>query len=245
MSLNRAKRVVDASAIAPFEWTTTPAGATLFSADRRDSDAARVPEMPAATLVPEPAAPPPPPPSAPVPEPADLAQQHSTRLAELERDAFAKGFAQGERAGAEAAAERGEAMLRRLTQTIEELTMLRSQMIHATERQMVQLALAVARRIVHREVSLDQDLLIAMARVALERLGESARVTVRLHPEEFEATAAARAAEWTGTSVDVVADARVGRGGCRVESEFGMIDAGVDAQIQELARALLGEETGA
>ena len=46
-------------------------------------------------------------------------------------------------------------------------------MIHQTERQMVQLALAVARRVVHREVSLDPDLLIAMARVALERLGDA------------------------------------------------------------------------
>ncbi len=163
------------------------------------------------------------------------------RLAALERDAFSKGFAQGERAGSEAAAQRNEAMLRRLTETLEELTTLREQMIHQTERQMVQLALAIARRLVHREVSIDHDLLIAMARVALERLGESAQVTVRLSPEEFEATSAVRSAQWTGTHVTVVADARVGRGGCRVESEFGVMEAGVDGQIHEIARALLGE----
>ncbi|HVQ14204.1 MAG TPA: FliH/SctL family protein [Vicinamibacterales bacterium] len=163
------------------------------------------------------------------------------RLAALERDAFSKGFAQGERAGGEASAQRAEAMLRRLTETLEELTTLRQQMIHETERQMVQLALAIARRVVHREVSLDQDLLIAMARVALDRLGESAQVTVRLSPEDFAATAAVRSAQWTGTQVTVVADARVGRGGCRVESEFGTMDAGVDGQIHEIARALLGE----
>lgn len=163
------------------------------------------------------------------------------RLAALERDAFSKGFAQGERAGGEAAARRGEAMLRRLTETLEELTTLREQMIHQTERQMVQLALAIARRIVHREVSLDQDLLIAMARVALDRLGESAQVIVRLSPEDFEATSAARSAQWTGSHVSVVADARIGRGGCRVESEFGVMDAGIEGQIHEIARALLGE----
>ncbi len=174
------------------------------------------------------------------PEEEDQAAVNA-RLAALERDAFSKGFAQGERAGGEAAAQRGEAMLRRLTETLEELTTLRQQMIHETERQMVQLALAIARRIVHREVSIDQDLLVAMARVALERLGESAQVTVRLSPEDFEATSAVRAAEWTGTHVTVVADARVGRGGCRVESEFGAMDAGVDGQIHEIARALLGE----
>ena len=31
----------------------------------------------------------------------------------------------------------------------------------------------------------------------------------------------------------------VSRGGCLVESPFGFIDAGIDAQFQELARALL------
>jgi flagellar assembly protein FliH len=218
----KARRLVQPASVTAFEWSVS------------------APAFPAPAL---------PTTSAPPARPSDVIEdrhvaEHQQRLASLEREAFAKGFAQGERAGAEAARERAEATLRRLTQTIEELTTLRAQMIRQTERQMVQLALAIARRIVYREVSLDQDLLIAMARVALDRLGESAQVTVRLHPEEFEATAAARAASLTGTAVQVVADARVGRGGCRVESDFGMIDAGVDAQIQELARALLGDEEG-
>jgi len=184
------------------------------------------------------------PPPAPAPEEAAVAvdiAEHNARLAALEREAFAKGYEQGERSGSEAAAQRGEAILRRLTQTIEELTTLRAQMIHQTERQMVQLALAIARRVVHREVSLDQDLLIAMARVALDRLGESAQVTIRLNPEEYEGTGAARVAQLTAANVTVVPDARVQRGGCRVESNLGALDAGVDAQLQEIAYALLGE----
>src|SRR5215217_2872618 len=75
---------------------------------------------------------------------SDTAEQHA-RLATLEREAFAKGYEQGERAGAEAAAQRGEAILRRLTQTVDELATLRADMIHQTERQMVQLALGIAR----------------------------------------------------------------------------------------------------
>lgn len=192
---------------------------------------------------PEPLAPPPPPVTTVTEEAAAFdAAEHNARLAALERDAFVKGYEQGERAGNEAAAQRGEAILRRLTQTIEELTTLRAQMIHQTERQMVQLALAVARRVVHREVSLDQDLLVAMARVALDRLGESAQVTIRLNPEEYAATGAARVAQLTAANVTVLPDARVQRGGCRVESNLGALDAGVDAQLQEIAHALLGDE---
>jgi flagellar assembly protein FliH len=173
------------------------------------------------------------------------AQESQPTLEDVERDAFAKGFAQGQRAGQEAADQRGEAMLRRLTETLQELTELRSRMIHETERQVVGLALAVARRVVHREVSLDPDLLVAMARVALDRLGESARITVRLNPDDYQITGAARVAKMTASHVTVVADGRIPRGGCRVESEMGILDAGIDAQIHEIAQSLLGRSESA
>jgi flagellar assembly protein FliH len=161
-------------------------------------------------------------------------------FAELERDAFAKGFAQGERSGQEAANQRGEAMLRRLTQTLQELTDLRSQMIRQTERQMVELALAVARRIVHREVSIDPDLLLAMARVALDRLGDAAQITVRLNPDDYRSVGGSRISQLTASNVTVVADGRIPRGGCQIDSDMGTLEAGIDAQIHEIAQALLG-----
>jgi flagellar assembly protein FliH len=154
--------------------------------------------------------------------PVDNIAIHDAHFATLEREAFAKGFAQGELAGAEAAGQRGEMMLHRLMQTLEELTQIRAQMIHQTERQMVQLALAIARRVVHREVSLDPDLLMAMARVAMERLGETAQVKVRLHPDDYEAAGAARVAELAGSNVMILADGHLNRGGCRIESDMGM-----------------------
>jgi flagellar assembly protein FliH len=212
---SRARRVADRSVVVPFDW------------QRRAP--ARLPEAPVAT---EPIRE-----SAAHADPA-VQQQH---LASLERDAFAKGFAQGERAGADAAATRGDAVLRRLGHTLEELTALRAQIIRNTEEQMVRLALAIARRIVHREVSLDRDLLVAMARVALDRLGDSTRVSVHLNPQDYEETAAACEAQWMGTHVTVTPDARVARGGCRIESAFGAIEAGADQQIDELAQALLGQ----
>ena len=136
----------------------------------------------------------------------DNMAMRDAHFAALEREAFAKGFAQGELAGGEAAGQRGEMMLHRLMQTLEELTQVRAQMIYQTERQMVQLALAIARRVVQREVSLDPDLLIAMARVAMERLGETAQVKVRLHPDDYEAAGAARVAQLAGSNVTILAD---------------------------------------
>ena len=158
-------------------------------------------------------------------------------FAELEREAFTKGYAQGERAGAEASARRGEATLRRLAQTIEELAGLRAELLQKTERQVVELALAIAGRVLRRELSVDRELLIAMARVALERLGENTSATIRLNPDDY-ASIGARAHLGTHDVVQVVADPLVSPGGCLVQSDFGLIDAGIDAQLGEMAAAL-------
>ena|SRR6266550_2710905 len=159
--------------------------------------------------------------------------------AAIERDAFAKGYAQGEGAGLDAAATRVDGMLRRLAQTIEELGALRNEMIHRTERQAVQLVLAIAERIVQREITLDRTLLLGMARVALDRLGEYGSATIRLHPDDYQAIGAKGSID--DAAVQVVADPAVSRGGCHVQSDFGFMDVSPESQFRELARALLSD----
>jgi flagellar assembly protein FliH len=191
------------------------------------------------------------PPSAPAVVHAPLASppvslpdpsEQQARLAAAERDAFVKGYAQGEKAGLEAGAKRADAMLRRLGDTIEELASLRRTMFQQSERQLVQLAIALARRIVRREIAADDEFLTAMARVALDRLGESGPATIRLNPEDYARTVGGRTEAWAAARVTVVADPAIARGGCLVESPFGFVDASVDAQFQELTAALLATD---
>ena len=179
------------------------------------------------------------PPAAPPISEDTLLAEHRERLAGLEREAFTKGYAQGERAGLEAGGKRAEAMLRRVAQTIEELGGLRQTLIQETEREMVQLALTLARRVVHREVTLDPELAAALAHVALERLGTTTPATIRLNPEDYTVVAQ-DGARWGGQSVTVVPDPSISRGGCLVESAFGSVDATIEAQFDELSRALFG-----
>ena len=174
-------------------------------------------------------------------DPVGPTPDQQAQLAALEREAFTKGYAQGERAGLEAGGKRAEAMLRRLAQTLEELTGLRDTMVRQTERELVQLSLAIARKVLHREVSVDPELTAALAHVALERIGTTAPATVRLHPDDYATVTAGQATPLGGRQVDVLPDPSVSRGGCLVESEFGFINASVDAQVDEIARAVLGE----
>jgi flagellar assembly protein FliH len=175
------------------------------------------------------------------PAPPDEAQDaaHQARIAAIERDAFVKGYGQGERAGLEAAATRADGMLRRLGNTVEELAAVRGEIIRRTERQAVQLVLAIAERVVQRELSIDRGLLVGMARAALDRLGEHGSATIRLHPEDFTAIGAGALAQ--DTPVRIVPDSAVTRGGCLVQSDFGFMDVSPEMQFRELARTLLSD----
>ena len=176
--------------------------------------------------------------------PAD-ASRLEERLAARARAAVAEGHPHGARSGFEAGAPRVDVMLRRLAGTIREIEELRPRIVEQTERQIVQLALAVARRILRREVTLDEDLTVAMCRVALNRLGDSGPVTIRLHPEDHARLVALHGGEWTGLHVTLTADPTLSRGGCLVDSPFGFVDTSVDAQFQEIARVLTVDEEAA
>ena len=211
-----ARRLV-APAVVRFEWLGAPQAGPIATGP--------IAEMPAPSAV-------------PMPTLDEVRAAQQTHLATLEREAFASGYAAGERAGLEAGTKRAEAMLRRLAQTLDELKALRGTLIRQTEQQMVQLALAIARKILRREATIDQDLIVAMARVALERVGESGIATIRLNPEDHASTVQRHGDHWAGSRVKVVADPSVSRGGCMVESEFGFVDASVDAQFEQVAQAL-------
>src|SRR4030095_15624726 len=111
--------------------------------------------------------------------------------------------------------------------TLEERGGLRQTLIQEAEREMVQLALTLARRVVHREVTLDPELAAALAHVALERLGATTPATIRLHPADSPIVAQ-DGARGGGATVPVVPDPSISRGGCLVESDFGSVDATIE-----------------
>jgi len=218
---SRAQRLPGGAVVRAFDWNGTRAG---------DGAAALA-------LVQPPLLPAPPEPE-PMPEPP-LSRLPAVDVTAIEHEAFSRGYGEGERAGLAAAAARTEGVLRQIAGAIDELRGLRAGVLQRSERQVVQLALAIARRIVHREVSLDRELVATMARVALDRMGQPATATIRLHPDDFAAMTHGRRA--TDAGPQIVADHHVARGGCLVQSDFGVADVSVDAQIEEVGTALLGD----
>jgi flagellar biosynthesis/type III secretory pathway protein FliH len=164
------------------------------------------------------------------------------RIAAAEREAFARGLAEGERSGGAAANARLDAMVARMARAIDEISTLRPSLLQRSEQELVRAAIAMAEHILRRAVEADPTHLLTMARAAIERLGATAAAAIHLNPAEFAAIQATQPDALTRGAVQVVADPDVPPGGCLARSTHGEIDLGIDSQVRELTRGLLGEK---
>jgi flagellar assembly protein FliH len=124
-----------------------------------------------------------------------------------------------------------------ILQSLEQFRLERQSYFHNVEREVVRLALAIAARVLHREAHLDPLLLRGAVRVALEKLGDSSRVVMRVPSREVE--------PWkeffrAGTNLriqpGVLEDPSLSPGECLLATELGTIELGVRAQLEEIEK---------
>jgi flagellar assembly protein FliH len=107
----------------------------------------------------------------------------------------------------------------------------------------VQTALAIAEKIVHRTIDVHPAASRAMISQALQLAAGHPQLRVNLHPDDLtqlgpEAEKIIRTLSACAEAV-IVPDSNVGRGGCRIETRHGEIDARIETILQRFAEELL------
>ena len=123
----------------------------------------------------------------------------------------------------------------RVERACAEFAMDRQRYFAAAEGQVVKLAIAVARRILAREVEADAMHLTATVRAALARVHDGTSSVLRVRSNEVEQWSAVFADAREG-SVSIVADERLAAGECVLETEVGRVELGVQVQLAEVER---------
>ena len=168
----------------------------------------------------------------------------------IEREAWERGFSHGQAAGTAAAQAENQRLLdeaRLRVARLEELLGLLAEPLVALDdtvlEQVSQLAGAMARQVVRRELRADPQQIIAVIRETLALLPVSAReVRLHLHPEDAALVRERLAEPNAERAWSVVEDPVIGRGGCRLTSENSSIDAQVESRLGAAIAAALGEE---
>ena len=117
-----------------------------------------------------------------------------------------------------------------------------------TRPQLVQLALRVAEKILRRRLDEQPDAIVPMVEEALEaaRGYRGGHLVLRVNPldvpalQGFRQRLLDRDQRWQ--SLEVVAEATMARGGCRIDTDFGTIDASVETQVAAIEQLLLRGE---
>ncbi len=168
------------------------------------------------------------------------------RLADLERDAALReqnalrtGMEQGRTEGERAAATRLDAAIERYAAALQELTGKRKQMRHEAERDVVKLSIAIARRILHRELSSDPEAMLGLVKAALEKLDSREVDRVRVHPADVAAVRAQLEHLRSSAHFEIAGDSSLERGAAIFEGARGTLDASVEMQLAEIERGLI------
>jgi flagellar assembly protein FliH len=146
-------------------------------------------------------------------------------------------FEAGKQQGRQEARTELQPVLDRLNASVTQVLGMRSDLRGRAERDAVQLALMIAKRVLHRQLSVDESALTAIAHIAFDRLTRSESWRVTVHPQ-FAAAVTAALPGSHATRVHVDPDPDCALGTLIIHSAEGTIDASVDAQLEEISRGL-------
>jgi flagellar assembly protein FliH len=162
------------------------------------------------------------------------------RIARLEAELAAartQSFESGRKQGDMAARAEMAPAVERMIASVAEIAAMRDDLRRKSEKEAVQLALLIAKRVLHRELSVDHNALNALARIIFERLSRAEACRVTVHPR-FAAALSEALPGNRAANVQIDADPNCAPGTFLIQSREGIIDASVDAQLDEIGRGL-------
>ena len=154
---------------------------------------------------------------------------------EAKKEFYQRGFSEGQKAGQEQATAEIAPVMERLSRSLADLATVRSRVRKTAETDLLKLAIAVARRVIHRELTLDPGSIEGLIRVALEKLESRELCRVRVHPDQ-EPIIRTLLARFSAAPVELIPDPTLQSGDVLFETAHGTLDGSIEAQLQEIDR---------
>ncbi|HEU0120712.1 MAG TPA: FliH/SctL family protein [Bryobacteraceae bacterium] len=145
-----------------------------------------------------------------------------------------EGRAEGERSGAAAANAAVQPLLDRMTASIGELASYRARFRRESEPELLRLSIAIAKKIVRRELTIDPHTLLGILKAALELINQAEVLSVRMSPEDVALIGPRVAKLGLPDKVEVTPDRTLERGAVVIDTRRGQIDASIQTQLAEI-----------
>lgn len=152
-------------------------------------------------------------------------------------EGYRSGFADGKSATENALRQELEVVAGRLAQSISLLAEMKPRIRREAEKELLELCFAVARRVVHRELTLDPDCVMGLLQAGLAKVSRTDLQAVHLHPQ-FVGRVTAELESLGVTNVEVVPDNTLALGDMLYQTSRGTLDAKLETHFSEIVYGL-------
>jgi len=168
-------------------------------------------------------------------------EDFKTKIARLEREAYEKGFAQGQRDGLDLEKSKMEEMGRQYEALLTELRDLKVHIFRDSEGEMLRLIELIVRKVIGEEIKTDETIIMHTIKSAAKFLTDKRKVRIIINPEDMEEVKKmlpdlSRLTK--GGNFQLTEDPTVGKGGCILETGFGRVNATIDDQLDEIIKVI-------
>ena len=173
----------------------------------------------------------------------DAAQKRSEQI---EAEAYQKAFEQGEIAGRQLGEQKLDMIIRNLRGIIDSFAAQQDVIFRSNEEEFVKIAFMISLQLIQRELHQDPTVILDVVRAALAKVQRASRLTLFVSPHDFRflenQLELLQTLTRTGTQVSVEPDDSIHRGGCRVVSDTGEIDATIDLMLENIRNRIWEQE---
>ncbi len=172
----------------------------------------------------------------------EMIEKARAEVAEIENQAYDRGFARGEEEGRTSGRAEFDDRMAQAANLIRELEKTRSDIYRHYEDDLLPLIKTMVDRLVNHEVSVNSQVIMTCLRDAMEYVVARSTVKIHLHPVDLERI---KKMEQDNSQplagrqqVELVEDPDISEGGCFLETDFGEIDATLENRREKLYEAV-------
>ncbi len=159
-----------------------------------------------------------------------------------EKEAREKGHAEGFQKGELDAREEFKPVLETTENIIQELSEFRKKMYPKMEREMIEMVVALVKKVIHFELSTKEDSVQEMIRLAVQAVLDKESMTIKINPadKEHAENFCPELQHLFGEIKNISFESNTGieRGGCIIETNFGTVDARMDKRGEQIDKIL-------
>ncbi len=162
----------------------------------------------------------------------------------VRREAYDLGMAEGMNRGAAQQKQELAKLVNILSGLIGELAREKKDFLRRMESEALNLAFAIAEKVLNHEIATDKDAICKVLGGALKKIVDQEGIRIRVNPDDYRYLTEKKADIFPGLEgvkdLMLEEDAMIGRGSAVIDSAFGEVDARLDQQLSELKAALSG-----